>query len=116
MTARYFLSGKNAELDAVSNQPTVLVRHGQRAARVLALAVVLNMIIPAMRQNQRASKLATRGAKPLEWVGIRVKSLKEAGETILAISRRSSKLSCSTNDAEGARAGESSYAVGANVR
>lgn len=68
--------------------------------------------MPAIRQNQCASKLATSGAKPLRWDGIRVKNLEETSETILTISRRASKLSRSTNVAEGARAGESSYTVG----
>jgi len=33
------------------------------------------MIMPAIRQNQRSLKLATKGAKPLGWVGIGVKVL-----------------------------------------
>ena len=68
--------------------------------------------MPAIWQDQRALKLPAKGAKPLGWVGIRVKHLIEAGEMILKISRCSGKLSSSTNDAEGGRAGKSSYAVG----
>ncbi len=65
----------------------------------------------ALWQNQRALELATKRTKPLEWIGIGVNSLKEADETILNISRCSSKLARSTNDADGGRAGVPSYTV-----
>jgi hypothetical protein len=101
----------------------VLVRHGQQAARVSVEhwrtsrqwhpAVGRDHLAPStsLWQDQRALELATKGAKPLGWVGVGVTSLQEAAETILNISRCSGKLSRSTNDAEGVSAGESSYTV-----